>query len=308
MDGKIIFDIARGYWKSAVLMAAIDLKIFDLIEQRCFHKLANYPITFFLALEELDLIRVDIDEDNYLEDIYNFPESKAFLVSTSSDYIGHIIKHNKTIMGLSSKLSETLEKLIPAILSPQDIDYGNLLKGLDEIKPKEFDLLYTKFFLNAKTLLDIGAGTGYFSNRILEKYPHLKIDALEKHSNYNYLEVYPSINTIESYYELYSPEKKYDIIFISEVLHGETASNRSKILSKIYNDLKYNGTLIIREQFFMEDFYNLSFDFNMRLCTAGGSVLDKYKIADLLLSIGFKKIYYQNSIYGYSYIIARMIE
>lgn len=106
-------------------------------------------------------------------------------------------------------------------------------------------------FNSYKTVLDYGTGTGGFASLLAEKYPHLKILAVDSNSDViklarrHYLHI-PNLKFIVSDR---LPDGKFDIIFYNLILHeldGKGDKNTIKsFLEKSYNKLKEDGIISI---------------------------------------------------------------
>ncbi len=331
-----LFDVCRAYWYNSVVAAALKLNLFENIEK------GNTDGWLYVSTQDLVLLQ---NNEEFLDCLVqmgliektiehcgvtyeNTELTKHSLLKSSNFYIGDIILHNNNIMKLSLHLDECIRNEIPILEKSSDIDYKTLLKGLDEIKPKEFDLNFkwlradqienftlrdvldhSKIKLDGLKLLDIGAGSGRFSNIIHEKYPELDITALED-KNYDYLELYPKINSIHSNFFDYSIKTydRYDFIFISEVLHGKSKEDIEEILKESNLLLNKYGIIIIREQ--TKDLYisNVFFSMNMQLCTNQGKAFYNEEIISYLKNSKFRIITIQDSEFGYTYIVGGKID
>lgn len=110
-----------------------------------------------------------------------------------------------------------------------------------------------KSVANAKTLLDIGAGTGLFSHFVYEQNPHLhftladisdpmlsvaktRFGGLE---NFDYIELDLSTDKIPG---------KYDIIISGLAIHHLTNTDKQKLYTNIYEALNEGGLFINADQ------------------------------------------------------------
>jgi tRNA (cmo5U34)-methyltransferase len=140
--------------------------------------------------------------------------------------------------------------------------FGNISKKYDEQRKYLipcFNDFYTvclpfiKSVANAKSVLDIGAGTGLFSQLIYEKEPQLQFTLadisapmlsvakkrFEGLNNFNFIELDLSTDKIPG---------KYDIIISGLAIHHLEDDHKQKLYSHIYNALNEGGIFINADQ------------------------------------------------------------
>jgi len=106
-------------------------------------------------------------------------------------------------------------------------------------------------------ILDIGAGTGIFSEYILKKYPKAAlslIDISEKMLEVSKLRFkdFSNIKYIAHDYSTYNFDEKYDIIISSLSIHHLLDAEKFKLFKKCYSILSPNGMFINSDQFLGE--------------------------------------------------------
>ena len=109
-------------------------------------------------------------------------------------------------------------------------------------------------------ILDIGAGTGIFSEYILKKYPKASltlIDISEKMLDVSKLRFknFSNIKYIIDDYSTYDFTEKYDIIISSLSIHHLVDDEKLELLKKCYSILSSNGMFINSDQFLGETSY-----------------------------------------------------
>jgi len=119
--------------------------------------------------------------------------------------------------------------------------YENMYKKLD----KKFD------FSDAKKVLDFGSGTGGFASILAEKYPEIKVIAVDNNKEAVKLgrKHYKHLSNLKFRLSKNIPREKYDIIFKNLVLHelnGKGDKETIKLyLKKSYNSLKKQGKISV---------------------------------------------------------------
>ena len=109
-------------------------------------------------------------------------------------------------------------------------------------------------------ILDIGAGTGIFSEYILKKYPKASltlIDISEKMLELSKLRFkdFSNIKYIAHDYSTYNFHEKYDIIISSLSIHHLLDFEKFQLFKKCYSILNPNGMFINSDQFLGETPY-----------------------------------------------------
>jgi len=140
--------------------------------------------------------------------------------------------------------------------------FGNISKKYDEQRKHLipcFDDFYNaclpfiKSVANAKTVLDIGAGTGLFSQILYQNHPQLKFTLadisapmlsvakkrFEGLNNFGFIELDFSTDKIPG---------KYDIIISGLAIHHLEDADKQKVYTNIYNALNEGGVFINADQ------------------------------------------------------------
>jgi len=191
-------------------------------------------------------------------------EEPELLEKFKDEYIEYMKDTPAVVLNLKSLLSG-----INAIKEPKDLSQSNSKVEVKGFEAKYYDKLmniitfgwYGKFIkkvikdLNIQKgtkIVDFGAGTG--SNALLM---HQYFDSdgcylgyeIGKEMQEQFLENTKEYENIEfkdiSILENLNDEQKYDMVFISFVLHGFTQENREKIIKNAYNLLKEGGVFAI---------------------------------------------------------------
>jgi len=103
-------------------------------------------------------------------------------------------------------------------------------------------------------VLDIGAGTGLFTEMVLQKYPQAHIELVD--FSFEMLEVarhrlvsYPNISIIQAdMNDMQIENDKYDAIISSLAIHHLTDNNKESLYQQIFNGLKVGRVFIHAEQ------------------------------------------------------------
>lgn len=134
--------------------------------------------------------------------------------------------------------------------------------------------LFTDNVIMSPNILDLGAGTGIFSDFILEKYPEAKIELvdisedmidvaknnLKKYSNADIKVTICDLNDFNS-----ENQETYDLIISSLAIHHLESIEKRRLYEKIFHLLKDGGIFVNADQFLggtkeLETIYRKIFD------------------------------------------------
>ena len=322
-----ILDYTRGFWITQVLMTAIDLDIFTILNSK--------PLTAFdiakashtdiralsMLLDALASLELLQKIDNHL--YRNTHNSSKYLVKTSSNYIGWLIHHHHLYYITWDKLKSSIISGKPStsamFFSPNREDIANYCKAMHARALLEANevISYLPFTKEISLhILDLGGGPGTFAIRFCQEYPNIKATVFdlpdvifvskEIISSYE-VDVQNRITLIAGNFETDNlGENIYDVIFMSNILHALSHEEIEALFKKCYTALKKNGTLIIRDMVLSNDrtspLDGSLLSLNMLLTSERGQV---YTIGDFQKSLT-KNGFTTASIYeltGYSDII-----
>jgi len=118
-------------------------------------------------------------------------------------------------------------------------------KNLSYYHEKKIEITKYRAIHNPKNILDFGCGVGTMIPHMKKKFKKSKIYAFdESKDSLKFLKKrYPFVSCLKNI----NGNIKFDLIFLSGVIHHIDRSMRKKILKKIYSLLKSTGKLIIFE-------------------------------------------------------------
>lgn len=304
--GQYLEDISTAYWVSDALFTALEMNIFEIINDfgiqgatpaELAQKLGanlNALTRYLDLLVSLGLI------GNYKTIYYNQLITKDYLLKESPLYQGDSILWRKNLAADWSTLKSALKNggrvnFLPDEISEEELNHrrSQYIKAMDNVaKLKANDC--TRFFndLNGD-ILDIGTGSGAMSLAFLARFPDTKatlldieqilpytkkhIDATEFSSRVDY---HPG-NILEPEWGL---NQKYQLIILSNIVHAYAETENELVLKTAAKYLADDGIILIHDFFNEHDPIKAHLsDVNMLLNTYNGKVFSGRWVIDTLL-------------------------
>jgi O-methyltransferase domain/Dimerisation domain len=309
--GKLL-EISGSYWRTCTLHAAVKLDIFSIIGDgshtsgEIADKLGFDPRASLMLLNALcamDLL--EKSEGAYV----NTLESKTFLSKGSEKYVGYMIMHHQNLVESWSKLDESVKTGLPVRTrsssgdDASDEEYReSFLMGMfnnaSGIAPKvagEIDLS------DRKHLLDLGGGPGTYAVHFCKHNKGLKATVFDLPTTRPYAEKIISrfgmenrIGFTDGNYISDDITGKYDVAWLSHILHAENQDDCERIVQKAVSALEPGGMIIIHE-FILDNtkdspLFPALFSLNMLLGTPGGKSYSEEELVAMLEKAGVEEI------------------
>ncbi|MGR3221112.1 MAG: methyltransferase [Candidatus Anammoxibacter sp.] len=305
-----ISDLSMGYWKSQVLIVAVEFKIFTLLhkttlsasdiskqikaDKRATEMLLNALVGLRLLSKKGRLFK-------------NNAISNIFLVEKLPYYQGDRIR-------LTKNLWDNWTKLGKAIKSGKPVSFINACKKVDPKRRKvfisamrDFSVLKSKLVAEKldlsgrELLLDLGGGPGSYAIEFVKSNPKLNAVVYDLNGVTKITKKYISdakltkrIKTMEGECVNGSYGKElYDVIFISNLLHMYDENINLGIIRKCKQALKSKGMIVIHDFLLdasmTESPFGAIFSLNMLVGTHGGRNYSDNEIKGWLNKSGFVK-------------------
>ena len=123
--------------------------------------------------------------------------------------------------------------------------FGNFENNLSYYHIKKSEILKRELNFHPKKILDFGCGVGTMLNLLIKKFQGSNFYAYDESQKSMDLikKNFPNVNCM---YDL-NTDEKFDLIFLSNVIHHVKSSERDKLFKKIYNLLNPDGVIFIFE-------------------------------------------------------------
>lgn len=298
-----------GYsWKTCALHAAVKLDVFSVIgDQRLTGDDVTQKIDGALRgverlLNAMVAMELLLKKDGRFE---NTPSSKTFLSKHSNKYLGHIILHHHHLVESWSHLDQAVMTGQPirsrSSFSTEEwresflMGMFNLAMGL---APKLVPLIDIS---SRSHLLDLGGGPGTYAIHFCLHNTGLNATVYDLPTTRPFAEktiqqfdLTDRITFMSGNYLDDPIDGRYDVAWLSHILHGEGPEDCQMIIQKAADALKPGGMIIIHE-FILNNtmdgpLFPALFSLNMLLGTSSGQAYSENQLTEMLRAAGIKNI------------------
>ncbi|MDR1166353.1 MAG: methyltransferase domain-containing protein [Deltaproteobacteria bacterium] len=306
---QTLFSLTHETWKASAVQAGLSLGLFGAIAAlgagATAAKVAQKAKTDPRATAALLTALVALELVERAGETFSLPEfSLAYLVEESPDYFGHILLHTGHLAPAWANLAQTVKsgkKHEPPVLADaaareawEKKRFRSFLMGMYNVASLQAPLLAQAVDLaGAQSLLDLGGGPGTYAAAFCAANPNLKAVVFDRPGSaelaQEVLAKYQVADRVSfvggDFLESPLPQG-FDAVWLSQVLHGESAANALKLVQRAAETLKAGGKLFIQE-FVLDDDRRgplgpALFALNMLLQTDGGAAYAYGEIREMM--------------------------
>lgn len=303
-----LLELSGVYWQACVLHVAVKLDLFtkignkNLTDNSIAIKLKVNKRAVVMLLNALCAMKLLTKKDKIYK---NTLISKSFLNKDSKKYIGHIIMHQHYMMNSWVHLDRALKTGKPikdAAKRRGKLELESFLMGMFNIAMNLAPQLVKKINISKrKNLLDLGGGPGTYAIHFCLNNPQLKATVCDLEATKPFAK-----NTIKEFglnsridfktvdFLCDDIPGKYDVAWLSHILHQEGSKVAQRIIRKAVSALNPGGMIIIHD-FILNNtmdgpLFPAIFSLNMLLATKNGKSYSEKEIKNMLTVSGVKKI------------------
>jgi protein-L-isoaspartate O-methyltransferase len=264
MDFTELMRLAGGHVEARLTQTALELAIFDALEssaataEAVANRLELEPKATELllnALASLELLRKQ-------EEYFSLTEVAAkYLLKSSPQYVGAMIR-------FESSLWTCWERLPKAIRSGQPVRPPNMyqddpteteifIQAMDSlVKARgDVDVMTNAIDWSGVTeLLDVGSGPASYPIAFCKRFAGLRVTIFDLPGTLAITDRYvrdagmtERIRQIAGDYRKETIPGSYDIIFLSNIIHGEGEQDNASLVRKLASNLKLGGRLVVKD-------------------------------------------------------------
>ena len=304
-----ILKTSGAYWVTCALHGAVVLDVFTrigdsrVVGQRVAEQL-DAPVDavgrLLDALTAMGLLTKDAG--GYA----NTKASRTYLSMDSDRYIGYIIRHHHHLVESWARLAEAVVTGKPVRLPVREKGTDAreaFLMGMFNLATQLAPQLVPVVDLSGcTTLLDLGGGPGTYAIHFCRHNPDLTATVMDLPTTRPFAEktigkmgMDDRVAFIPGDYLIDTISGSYDAVWMSHILHGESAEDCLRIIEKAFQSLNPGGVVVIHE-FILDDtldrpLFPVLFSLNMLLGTDGGRAYSQAQLADMLETAGFVDVH-----------------
>jgi hypothetical protein len=304
-----LLELSGQYWKSATLQAGVKLDVFSAIGEG---ETSAGEIAGRLGCDKraVDMLLNGLTAMGLLkksEDIFsNTAVSKAYLSKDSGDYIGYIIIHHYHLADSWFKLEQAVRTGRPVRhrTSHGDAEWReSFLMGMFNIATQTAPQVAKAIDLSDRRhLLDLGGGPGTYAIHFCLNNPELKATVYDLPTTKPFAKktigkfgLSDRIDFVEGDYLQDGIHGKYDVAWLSQILHGEGPQDCRRMIQKTVETLDPGGVIMIHD-FILDNtmdgpLFPALFSLNMLLGTAEGQSYSESQIMAMLVEAGVEGVH-----------------
>ncbi|SMC82595.1 Dimerisation domain-containing protein [Desulfocicer vacuolatum DSM 3385] len=303
-----LLSLSGAYWETCALHGAVKLDIFTAMGHKettaldVAKKIHAEPRAVAMLLNALCAMELIKKKGEHYTQT---PMSTTFLCKDSPQYVGFMIMHHHHLVESWSRLDEAVisGKAVRSSISHDDESRReSFLMGMFNLAMGMAPGLVPTLDLSGKTrFLDLGGGPGTYAIHFCMHNPNLMATVfdlpttrpfaqktIEKFNMSDRID-FQAGNFIET-----EIQGKYDVVWLSHILHGDSPSDCDLIVEKAAHTLEPGGMMIIHD-FILDPakdgpLFPALFSLNMLLGTQGGQSYSENEINAMMTRAGIENI------------------
>ncbi len=303
-----ILETSGGYWATCALHSAVVLDLFTRIADRRIdaaglaRQINGAEDAMARLLDAVTAMGLLVkDRRGYR----NTPASRTYLCADSSQFMGFIILHHHHLMESWARLPEAVRTGEPIRQPARDKGpkaREAFLMGMFNLAMQLAPRLVPAVDLSGRhTLLDLGGGPGTYAIHFCRRYPDLTATVMDLPTTKPFAEetirrmgLAERVAFSPVDYTREAIDGRFDAVWMSHILHGESADEAGSIVKKAFDCLAPGGVAVIHE-FILNDamdgpLFPALFSLNMLLGTSGGRAYSDGQLRDMLEAAGFVNV------------------
>jgi hypothetical protein len=264
MNFTQLMSLAGGYAEARIIQTAVELNLFDSLEQR---PLGAEDIAGRLGLDAgaTELLLNALASLQLLHKnaaVFSLTEvASRYLVKNSSEYVGAMIRFESSLWNCWGELPEAMRRGQPVrppnMYQDDPQETGIFINAMDSLVKARGDAAVIASALdwaNVGTMLDVGSGPATYPIELCRRFPTLRAVIFDLPGTLKITERYLREARMTDRIELIAGDYRgdpipgsYDVIFLSNIIHGENYDNNQSLIVKLSANLNPSGRLVIKD-------------------------------------------------------------
>jgi hypothetical protein len=263
MDFTELMRLAGGHVEARLIQTAVELAIFDALEnsaatEAVANRLELEPRATELLLNALASLQLLHKRGA----TFSLTETAAkYLLKSSPQYVGGMIRFESLLWSCWEKLPEAIRSGQPARLpnmyqdDPAETEI--FIKAMDSLVNARGDAEVVADAIdwsNIIELLDLGSGPATYPIAFCKRFPKLRVTIFDLPGTLAITDKYvreagmtERIRRITGDYRQDPIPGNYDVVFLSNIVHGEGEQDNLSLIHKLAANLKAGGRLVVKD-------------------------------------------------------------
>ena len=311
MEYSDLANLASGHVEARIIQAAVQLGIFDVIgngSDDCRAVAAALhlePRSTELLLNALAALKL-LEKNG--QSFSLAPVAAKYLLRASPNYLGGMILFDASLWDCWGRLTDAVRSghpARPANMYQEDVNETEIfISAMDSLVKARGDAdIVTRIIEWDKvtSLLDIGSGPANYPIQLCRKFPQLRATIFDLPATLKITERYvraaeleKRIGLLPGDYRADSIPGSYDVILLSNIIHGESYDENHRLIAKLYANLQPGGRLLIKDHILdetrIEPPVGAIFSLLMLLTTESGRCYSFNEIKSWMERAGFAQV------------------
>ena len=311
MDFSAVARLAGGYAEARAIQTGIELGVFEALRNsstaaQIAGSLACDPRAMELLLDALVSIGL-LDKTGAS---YSLNEtSSTYLVKRSPKYLGGMIAFDASLWNAWGRLAESIRTgkptRSPDMYQNTPEETGRFIGAMDSLVHARGDAEIVSEHLDlsgVRAMLDVGSGPATYPIEFCRHYPALRATIFDLPATLQITEKFvrdtgmrDRINLVAGDYRTDKIPGTYDLVFLSNIIHGEGDEENNRLISKLYGCLTPGGRIVIKDHILddsrTQPTSGAVFALTMLLTTERGKCYSYLEVKAWLSTAGFKNIH-----------------
>jgi len=311
MEFSDLAKLAGGYLEARVLQVAVSLGIFDALKDdgcdapsvaRAIHADLRGTELLLNALAALGLLKKE-------SGLFSLtPVSSTYLVRSSPDYYGEMVLFDSSLWDFWGRL-ETAVRSGKPVRSPDMYqgdpeDTRRFIYAMHSLVAARGDarvVVETLDLSEVRDFLDVGSGPGTYPIHFCQKHPALRATIFDLPGTLRFTEEFVVAAGLSNHIKLIPGDYRtdpipgrYQMIFLSNIIHAESGEENQRLMAKLHRSLDPGGKIVIKDHILGESFAQPAagalFSLLMLLTTEKGRCYSFHEVKEWLEKAGFTRV------------------
>jgi 2-polyprenyl-3-methyl-5-hydroxy-6-metoxy-1,4-benzoquinol methylase len=316
-----IVEIAVAFQRCRVLLTAYELDLFTALgeEEKSSSEVAKALGTDARATDRLMNALCALELLEKKEGLFaNTPLASRFLIKGKPQYLAGLM-HIVHLWETWSTLTQAVQRgqsVVTAPINKRSEDWFKaFIEAMNERAKKHAPVVVDMLDLSGvSTVLDVGGGSGAYSIAFVRAREGIRATVFDLpkviHLTNGYISqegLSDKINTITGDFDIDDIPGRFDLVFLSAIIHSNSPEQIQTLLRKSSNALNPGGQIVIQDFIMDEDrttpAFGTTFSLNMLVGTEAGDTYTESEVRTWMEEAGFIQIQKKDTIVGTALVI-----